>query len=77
MKMMRGAAVVGALLLGGCTTNTAVIIPVVVTPQSGPLPVEFTVVSGQRTMLRRVFMLHADCSLSSYPDVRVTVPPGR
>jgi hypothetical protein len=75
MKMMRGTVMVGALLLAGCTTNTAVIVPMVVAPQSGRLPLEFTVLSGQPTMLRRVFMLNADCSVSSYPAIRVTSTP--
>ena len=75
MRATSNAALFVALMLTGCTTNTAIIVPVVVGQQSGRIPLEFAVVSGKRTMLRRLFELHADCSLAAYADVRLTTPP--
>jgi hypothetical protein len=67
--------VLGALMLTGCTTNTAIIVPVIVGQPSGRIPLEFAVASGKRTMLRRVFALHADCSLGAYASMRPMTQP--
>jgi hypothetical protein len=76
MTMKSFATLLGALLLAGCTTNTAIIVPVVVAPQSGTFALDFSVASGKRAMLRKVFDLNADCSLAAYADIRVKTPPG-
>jgi len=84
VSALRPAAILGALLLAGCTTTTTTVVaPVTTFNQPVPRIVEvaparvqsFTTVSGSRRIFARLISLNPDCSLIGYADISVTSPP--